>query len=103
MQASIGQDALRGRPALVVVALSLLASVWILPNAMTLDDVPIIRDNALIHGLGRLGEALTSPYWPPPFRGDLYRPVTSFLLAIEFGVGAGAPIVCSGSSASSHM
>lgn len=73
----------------VVALIAIAASALVLPNAFTLDDIPIIRDNPLNHSLGRVAEILTSPYWPPPFTGDLYRPFATLMFSGEFVAGGG--------------
>jgi hypothetical protein len=81
------------RDRLVVGLVALAASAAGLLNDFVYDDIPLIRDNVRIHGLGHWHEILTLPYWPPPFVQQLYRPVTLFLLALEYKVGGGSPIV----------
>lgn len=51
------------------------------------DDVPVIRDNQLIHSLSRWPEIIASPWWPD----GLYRPLTSLLNAMNWAVGHGDP------------
>jgi hypothetical protein len=76
-------------PAVVVVAIA--SSITSLGNQFTADDIPLIRDNALVHSLANLGAIFTSPYWPPPAPPDLYRPLASVTMALEWIVGGGSP------------
>jgi protein O-mannosyl-transferase len=59
------------------------------------DDIPIIRDNARVHGfdITRIREIFSHAYWPPPFVEQLYRPLTLVGLAAQYAVGAGSPMV----------
>ena len=61
-------------------------------NDFVYDDLPLIRDNLRVH---RVDWALLfrTPYWPPPFVQQLYRPLTLLLLAVEYQLGAGSPVV----------
>jgi tetratricopeptide (TPR) repeat protein len=51
------------------------------------DDVHVIRDNELVHSIGRWWEILGSPWWPD----GLYRPLTSLLNAVNWVAGHGDP------------
>src|SRR5256885_12502251 len=53
----------------------------------------MLIDVTRLHGLGQWREIRSQPFWPPPFYDLLYRPVTSFLLASQYAVGAGSPLV----------
>lgn len=79
--------------AIIVAVAALIASAACLPNAFTGDDIQIIVQSQRLHGLAHLGEILTLPYWPAPFVPDLYRPVTSILLATQYAAGDGDPFV----------
>ncbi len=76
-----------------VVAVALAASLPGLRNAFVQDDVVLIVQNARVHDLAHWRQLLTSPYWPPPWSQDLYRPLTSLILAAEFVLGAGGPLL----------
>ena len=78
---------------IIVSAIALAASVPGVLNDFVYDDVAIIRDNLRIHSLSHWREILLSPYWPPPFVEQLYRPVSVLLLAAQYAVGAGSPFV----------
>jgi protein O-mannosyl-transferase len=73
-----------------VVAVATIAGIG---NDFTSDDLQLIASNARIQDLGRWREWFTLPFWPPPFSPDLYRPLTSALLACEYVLGAGSPLV----------
>jgi len=75
------------------VAVALAASVAGLTNAFAYDDIPFLQLSSRLQGLDRLGEILTSPYWPPPWNQEHYRPLTSLLLALEWTLGSGNPVV----------
>jgi hypothetical protein len=74
------------------VLIALGASLPGLGNEFAYDDIALIQENARVHGFSRIGEILTSPYWPPPFREDLYRPLAALLSAFEYMIGAGTPL-----------
>jgi hypothetical protein len=69
------------------------SSITAVGNAFTGDDIPVIRDNALVHSLSNAGAIFTSPYWPPPAPPDLYRPLASLLFALQWTLGDGSPTV----------
>ena len=79
--------------ALAVVAVAVAASVLCLANQFTLDDAGLILGTERLHGLARWKEILTSPYWPPPYAQDLYRPLTSLSLALQYQLGGGDPVL----------
>lgn len=81
------------RDRLAIVAVALAASLSGFANDYAHDDVSLILDNTRAHDLGGLASILSSPYWPPPFPPELYRPITSLLMAVEYVLGAGAPVV----------
>lgn len=55
--------------------------------AFVYDDISVILNNALLHSPARWSEILVSPWQPH----GLYRPFTSFTLAVNWTLGAGAP------------
>jgi hypothetical protein len=81
------------RQAFVVALVAIAASLAGLRNDFVFDDVPQVAENVRVQDLSRVGEILTSSYWPPPFAQELYRPVASLTVAIQYVVGAGSPIV----------
>ena len=79
--------------AAAVAGVALLASWAGIFNQFAFDDVHLIQGNTRLHALANWWEIVASPFWPPPFSQDLYRPVTSLLLALQYGIGGGDPIV----------
>lgn len=54
-------------------------------NGFALDDQFIILANERVHGVDRIPEAITQPYWPgAPGRIGLYRPLTAASFAIDW-------------------
>ena len=78
---------------LVIVGVALAASVAGIRNQFTQDDVVLIAQHARIHDLANWRELLTAPFWPAPYSEDLYRPLTSLLLAVEWALGGGSPLL----------
>lgn len=78
---------------LAVVGVALAASIAGIANNFAQDDLPLIMGNVRVHELFNLRALLGSPFWPSPYSPDLYRPLTSLLLAVEYAIGAGAPVV----------
>ncbi len=74
------------------LALALIASALCLPNQWCQDDRPIIAANATIHSLARIWTVFTHAYWPEPFPQELYRPLTSLVLAVQWVIGGGSPV-----------
>jgi hypothetical protein len=72
--------------------LTLASSVTNLPNTFVQDDLPIVSTNALVHSL-RIWHLFTQAYWPYPYPRELYRPFTSTMLAVEWVVGGGRPVL----------
>lgn len=80
-------------PAVATAAVAALAAVPAiagLGNGFVYDDVPVILQNPLAHGLASSGAIWHSSYWPA---GRLYRPLTVQLFALEWSVGGGKPLV----------
>lgn len=75
-----------------LVALSIASSVTNLRNTFVQDDLPIISQNVLVHSL-RIWNLFTQSYWPDPYPRELYRPLTSSLLAVEWVLGGGRPVL----------
>lgn len=80
-------------PIAAVVTVALLACVAGLGNELAQDDIYLIEQNVRVHDLSRVVELFRLPYWPPPFSPDLYRPLTSVLLALEYVAGGGTPFI----------
>lgn len=77
---------------LLVAAVALAASIAGLGNAFAYDDIAMIELNPRLHGLGNWREILTSPYWPPPWQEEHYRPFTSLSFGLQYLVGGGSPM-----------
>jgi protein O-mannosyl-transferase len=70
---------------------ALAASLAGLGNDFAYDDLYLIRDNLRIHDLANWRAIVGSSYWPLPHPQDLYRPLSSLLLAVQYALGGGAP------------
>jgi tetratricopeptide (TPR) repeat protein len=81
------------RASLAIVGVAVAGCLTGIANNYAQDDLHLILTNTRVHGLGDWDALLTSPFWPPPFSQDLYRPLTSLLLAVEYAIGDGAPSV----------
>ena len=77
----------------MVVVVALAACAAGIRNQLVQDDVILISQNVRIHDLANWREIVSSPFWPPPYSQDLYRPLTALLLALEWAMGQGAPVV----------
>jgi hypothetical protein len=80
-------------PVVAVVLVAVASSITVVGNAFAGDDIPVIRDNALVHSPANIRAIFTSPYWPPPAPPDLYRPLASLFMAIQWVVGDGSAAV----------
>ena len=81
---------LLARPRSAIAGLALAASVSGLANGFVYDDIPIIRQNPIVHQVESVGRIWSTPYWSA---GLLYRPVTVQLFAAEWALGGGSPVV----------
>jgi tetratricopeptide (TPR) repeat protein len=72
---------------------ALAAAAAGLGNEFTQDDVGLIFQNSRVHQLSNWRDVITSPYWPPAFHQELYRPLTSLFHAAQFDLGGGIPLV----------
>lgn len=64
-----------------------------LGNGFALDDEWIIAGNERVHGIERLPEAISSPYWPSSAaRMALYRPVAVATYAVDWELWNGSPL-----------
>ena len=77
------------QPIAAIIVVALVACVAGIGNELAQDDIYLIRDNANVHSLANVGEMFRSPFWPAPFSPDLYRPLTSLLLAVQYQIGVG--------------
>lgn len=83
----------RQAPALLVVAVALLAAATSLGNGFAYDDVPIISENAGLRDLRHLPALLGRPYWPDDGAGLMWRPVATVGFALQWVAGGGHPLV----------
>ncbi len=76
----------------------LLAGAAVLPHLGTLaagfvlDDLPLIVENARVHGLAAVPGIWTHGYWPDRLGLTLYRPLTQSLWAVVWFLGNGSPV-----------
>jgi hypothetical protein len=76
---------------LAISLLALAASATSLANGFAFDDLPIIARDTRIHTLDAPWRFFAQPYWGPPARPALYRPLTSLVFALQWRLGGGAP------------
>jgi len=57
------------------------------------DDLQLVTTDIRIQSLAHWRELFTRPFWPPPFPPDLYRPLLSAALSLEYAFGFGNPLV----------
>jgi hypothetical protein len=77
----------------LIVASVCAASIAGIGNDFVGDDRHIIVTDPRVQDLSHWREWWTQAYWPPPFSPDLYRPLTTTMLAIENLIGAGTPMI----------
>jgi tetratricopeptide (TPR) repeat protein len=70
-----------------------------LDNGFAYDDLPIVVDNVRVTTLLPSWEYFAQSYWPA---GGLYRPLTVWLLAVEWKLGSGAPWIFHGTNVVLH-
>jgi hypothetical protein len=78
---------------LLVAFTAIAASIAGIRNDFAYDDILVILHDDRILDVGRWIEFLTAPYWAAPHLPDLYRPVASLSLALQYVIGAGGPLV----------
>lgn len=78
---------------MLVAAVALAACLAGIGNDLVQDDFSLLVESDRLQGFGHWREILTSAYWPLPHSPDLYRPLTSLLLAAEYALGNGSPLV----------
>lgn len=80
--------------AVIAWAVAALAFANSLDNGFAYDDIQIIQENATIHSLETLPEAVLSPYWPGEYgRGlGLWRPVTTGIFGLEWALWGNSPV-----------
>ena len=81
------------RDHIVFALVALVASLAGVLNDFAYDDILLVLHDDRIANVSRWTEFLTSPYWPPPHSQDLYRPIASLLLAIQYALGGGGPLI----------
>jgi len=75
-----------------IIGVALAASVAGIANQFANDDVLLIEENQRVHSLSHFAEFFGSPYWPPPYAQDLYRPLASLVFAMQYVLGSGEPV-----------
>ncbi len=60
-------------------------------NFFAQDDVPLIIEDSRAQHLDQAKRIFTEAYWPAPYQRDLYRPLTSLLISLEWELGGGVP------------
>lgn len=83
----------KGGATAIVAVVALAACIVGLRNDFVYDDILIILHDDRIANPARWLSFWTSSYWPPPHARDLYRPVASLIMAVQFVLGGGTPIV----------
>jgi hypothetical protein len=78
---------------LFAALMAIVASIAGIRNDFVYDDRAMLVEVVRLQGLSHWREILTQPYWPPPFYDLLYRPITSLILASEYALGGGSPMV----------
>ncbi|MDQ6689789.1 MAG: tetratricopeptide repeat protein [Gemmatimonadota bacterium] len=76
-----------------VIGLALAASISGISNGFAFDDVHIILQDNRTHSLAHWWRLFGQSYWPLEKGGDLYRPATMLAFAVQWALGAGAPLV----------
>src|SRR5262249_4057695 len=78
---------------LLVAVHALAASIAGISHGLAYHDILVILHDDRIVNVGRWLEFLTTPYWAPPHSPDLYRPIASLALALQYVIGDGGPLV----------
>jgi hypothetical protein len=78
---------------LAILVLAIGPALGILAHEFVFDSLLIIQDNATVQSLTTPWQLFTQQYWPPPYIGGLYRPISILLFSIEWVVGDGGPMV----------
>jgi hypothetical protein len=78
---------------LALVVLAATAECLCLRNQWVQDDRPIIVMSPVLHSLAHWWQRFTQAYWPDPYPRELYRPLTSLLLSVEWVLGGGHVVV----------
>ena len=75
---------------LLVATVAIGSSATTLANFFAQDDVPLILEDSRARDIRQIKQIFTEGYWPAPTPRDLYRPLTSLLLSVEWQLGGGA-------------
>ncbi len=76
---------------LLVAVVAVGSSATTLANYFAQDDIPLVLEDSRTQHLDQIKRTFTQAYWPAPYQRDLYRPLTSLLIALEWKMGNGAP------------
>ena len=83
----------------MAIAVAIAVAATSLGNGFAYDDLPLIVDNARVTTLHPLWEYLGQSYWPA---GGLYRPLTVWLLALQWKLGDGTPWIFHATNVALH-
>lgn len=83
----------------LAVAVAIVVAAPSLGNGFAYDDLPLVVENARITTLLPPWEYLTQSYWPA---GGLYRPLTVWLLALQWKLGHGTPWIFHATNVALH-
>ncbi len=78
---------------LAILVLAVGPALGLLGHEFVFDSLLIIRDNATVHALTPPWELFAQQYWPPPYIGGLYRPLSILLFSMEWALGGGSPML----------
>ncbi len=80
--------------ALLAAAVAIFIHLGAVGHEFVFDDHAIVMNNPVVHDLGRLVDALTTPYWPGTYGTDagLWRPLTSGLYNVQWALWDGNPV-----------
>lgn len=77
---------------LVVALIAVLSAAPITRNMHVQDDQPALLEDERLHDSSQWHRYWNEPYWPKRYGGDLFRPLASTTLAIEWTLADGAPV-----------
>jgi protein O-mannosyl-transferase len=80
---------IRFDPRYLVAIAAVAACIAGIGNDFVYDDLALIVGDDRLHDLARWREIVGGTYWPAPFPEDLYRPVASALLALQWVISGG--------------
>jgi hypothetical protein len=75
---------------LLVALVALGSSANTIVNRFTQDDVPLLEEDPRPKNPALWDQYLNEAYWPEPLQRDLYRPLTSLLIGVEWQMASGA-------------